>query len=137
MPRPTISFTSALVRVFLSPTTDQFRFGGGSLFGLLSLSLIGQHPDSGDDVIEIPVAAIDAVADPTGAGDAFRGGFFAARLVGLPLAVSGRIGALCSTYALENVGTTSHHFTTAEFVNRYTTFFGAEPALETLKAPVV
>jgi adenosine kinase len=83
----------------------------------------------GDETIEIPVAAIDTVADPTGAGDAFRGGFFAAVLAGLPLAVCGRVGALCSTYALEHIGTTSHRFTVTEFAARYATFFGAEPSL--------
>ncbi|MCB0063299.1 MAG: carbohydrate kinase family protein, partial [Caldilineaceae bacterium] len=36
----------------------------------------------GSDTIEIPVAEIRTVADPTGAGDAFRGGFFAAQLAG-------------------------------------------------------
>ncbi|MCB0112264.1 MAG: hypothetical protein KDE53_40350, partial [Caldilineaceae bacterium] len=73
------------------------------------------------------------VADPTGAGDAFRGGFFAAQLAGLSLEVSGRIGALCSSYALENIGTTTHRFTINEFADRYASFFGAEPALEKLK----
>ncbi len=86
----------------------------------------------GDETIEIPVAAIDTVADPTGAGDAFRGGFFAAVLAGLPLAVCGRVGALCSTYALENIGTTSHRFTAAEFTERYASFFGGEPTLAQL-----
>lgn len=88
---------------------------------------------SGDEALEIPVAAIDKVEDPTGAGDAFRGGFFAAQLAGLPLAVCGRIGALCSTYALENVGTTTHRFSKDTFIERYTGFFGAEPALAKLK----
>lgn len=88
---------------------------------------------NGDAVYEIPVAEISTVADPTGAGDAFRGGFFAAQTAGLPLDVSGRIGALCSSYALENVGTTTHRFTVAEFADRYANYFGAEPALDKLK----
>ena len=87
---------------------------------------------NGSDTIEIPVAEIRTVADPTGAGDAFRGGFFAAQLAGLPLEVSGRIGALCSSYALENIGTTTHRFTLDEFADRYATYFGAEPALAKL-----
>ena len=83
--------------------------------------------------IQVPAAMLDVIDDPTGAGDAYRGGFFAARLAGLPWPVCGRVGALCSTYALEHVGTTSHRFTVDEFVARYTQVFGPEPALERLK----
>ncbi len=89
---------------------------------------------SGDEALEIPIAAIDKVEDPTGAGDAFRGGFFAGRLAGLPLAVCGRMGALASTYALEHIGTTTHRYTVNDFIERYTEQFGAEPELEKLNA---
>jgi adenosine kinase len=80
----------------------------------------------------IPVAPLDHIDDPTGAGDAFRGGFFAAWQAGLSWDVAGRVGALCSTYALENVGTTTHHFTPDEFAVRYTEYFGVEPTLAKL-----
>ncbi len=83
--------------------------------------------------VPVPAAALERIDDPTGAGDAYRGGFFAARIAGLPLEVCGKVGALCSVYALENVGTTAHHFTLDEFITRYTTYFGAEPALEMLR----
>ena len=65
----------------------------------------------------------------TGAGDAYRGGFFAALSAGLPVEVCGRVGALCSTYVLEQVGTSNHRFSVGEFVERYESAFGAEPAL--------
>jgi adenosine kinase len=83
---------------------------------------------------EVPIAPVRSFDDPTGAGDAYRGGFFAARLAGLPLPVCGRIGALCSAYALEHIGTTAHRFTLDEFVARYVESFGPEPALEQLRA---
>ena len=82
---------------------------------------------------EIPIAPLDHIDDPTGAGDAFRGGFFAAWQAGLEWDVAGRVGALCSTYALENIGTTSHRFTQDEFAARYTEYFGAEPVLAELQ----
>ncbi len=84
---------------------------------------------TGSEEYQIPVAPLDHIDDPTGAGDAFRGGFFAAWMVGLPWDVVGRVGALCSTYALENIGTTSHRFTPAEFATRYAEYFGAESTL--------
>lgn len=77
----------------------------------------------------IPIAPPSFVAEPTGAGDAYRGGFFAALSAGLPLEVCGRVGALCSTYVLEQIGTSNHRFTLAEFVERYENAFGPEPAL--------
>lgn len=84
--------------------------------------------------IRVPAALIDAIEDPTGAGDAYRGGFFAAALAELPWGVCGRVGALCSTYALEHIGTTSHRFSLEQFSARYTETFGSEPALARLKS---
>ncbi len=78
---------------------------------------------------QIPTAPLDNIDDPTGAGDAFRGGFFAAWQAGLSWEVIGRVGALCSTYALEHIGTTTHHFSLDGFVSRYESVFGTEPQL--------
>lgn len=69
---------------------------------------------------KVPVAPPrQRVAEPTGVGDAYRGAFFAAHSLGLPVDVCGRVGALCATYVLEQVGTTNHRFTLPEFVQRY------------------
>ncbi len=87
----------------------------------------------GGEVIRVPVATPLHIAEPTGAGDGYRGGFFAAWSVGLPLDVCGRVGALCSTYILEQVGTTNHRFTLAEFGKRYEENFGVERELYRLK----
>jgi adenosine kinase len=81
---------------------------------------------------EIPIATLKAMQDPTGAGDAYRGGFFAARAAGLALPVCGRVGALCSAYVLEQMGTNAHYFTVDAFIARYAGEFGPEPALAQL-----
>lgn len=78
---------------------------------------------------EIPVAKPERVVNPTGAGDAYRGGFFAAHRVDLPLEVCGRVGALSAVYALEHAGPIDHHFTLDEFQARYEANFGPEPRL--------
>ncbi|MCX6050560.1 MAG: carbohydrate kinase family protein [Chloroflexi bacterium] len=85
------------------------------------------------DEIHIPPADIIKFVNPTGSGDAYRGGFFAARLKGLPLDVCGRVGSLSAAYALEQVGPTVHHFTLAEFSARYAETFGPEPTLDALQ----
>ena len=102
---------------------------------VLTLGKQGSVIYTDGDEIRIPAAALDHIDDPTGAGDAYRGGFFAARTSGLPWPVCGRVGALCSAYALEQMGTTSHRFTVDEFIARYEVSFGQEPALAGLRKP--
>ncbi len=101
---------------------------------VLTLGKRGSAIFADGDRIEVPVAPLDKMEDPTGAGDAYRGGFFAARLRGLSWPICGRVGALCSAYTLENMGTTTHRFTPGEFIARYESVFGAEPAVHALAA---
>jgi adenosine kinase len=101
---------------------------------VLTLGKKGSVIYSGQEEVSIPAAFIESVQEPTGAGDAYRGGFFAARTAGLPWAVCGRVGSLCGAYALEHIGTTAHRFTADEFVNRYEDTFGAEPLLHKVEA---
>lgn len=82
----------------------------------------------GQEPVVIPSARADDVVDPTGAGDAFRGGFLAGLVRGYDLALSGRMGSVAAAYAIENHGTQNHDYTTEEFWERYTANFGA-PAL--------
>src|SRR5690606_7852876 len=56
-------------------------------------------------VIEVPVFPVDKVLDPTGAGDAFRGGFLRGYAANLPLKLCGMMGSLCAAYVLEQTGT--------------------------------
>jgi adenosine kinase len=86
------------------------------------------------DEIHIPPARPAALVNPTGAGDAYRGGFFAARQRSLPLEVCGRIGSLCAVYALEHAGPIDHKFTLHTFIERYEQNFGPEARLRMLYA---
>lgn len=99
---------------------------------VLTLGKKGSAIYTNGAVVEVPAAALRCLEDPTGAGDAYRGGFFTAAQAGLPLAVCGKVGSLCSAYALEQMGTTAHTFTRAQFVARYEETFGPEPALAAL-----
>ncbi len=76
----------------------------------------GQH-------FETPVFPVpdEAIADPTGVGDAFRAGILNGMASGWPWPLTGRAAALCAAYVLEAVGTQEHHFTPAQFVARYRT----------------
>ncbi|MCA9922326.1 MAG: carbohydrate kinase family protein [Anaerolineales bacterium] len=76
------------------------------------LIIDGQH-------FHIPVFPPEKVVDPTGAGDAFRGGLMRAMQLGLPWDIAGRMGALAATYVLEQLGTQNHQYTIKEFIARY------------------
>ncbi len=79
----------------------------------------------------IPTPAVPAKrsADPTGVGDAYRGGIIKGYLGGLPWKTTGEIGSLAATYALEEFGTLNHHYTLDEFRSRYSRAFGKELTL--------
>jgi adenosine kinase len=70
-------------------------------------------------VYKIKPAAIKAVVDPTGAGDAWRSGFLAGLEKGFDLQTCGQMGAVTSAYAIEHYGTQEHTFTKKEFTERY------------------
>jgi adenosine kinase len=72
------------------------------------------------------------IADPTGVGDAFRGGFLTAFNHGLDWQTCGRMGALAATYCLEQRGPQGHDYTPAEFVARYRAHFDDDGKLEPL-----
>lgn len=86
----------------------------------------------GGDPLQIPIAPVSAVLDPTGAGDAYLGGLAFGLARGLPLEIAGRIGSLASAYAVEQRGGQEHFFTPAEFAERYAAAFGQSPEIDAL-----
>ena len=87
----------------------------------------GEHGSSlmtASDRIDVTAVAPRAIVDPTGVGDAFRGGLMKGMVAGLDLRTSGQLGSVAAAYALEHLGGTSHSFTTKEFAARYQHHFG-------------
>lgn len=74
--------------------------------------------------IEVEAVPPRRVADPTGVGDAYRGGFLKGLAMGAGYDVAGRLGSVAATYALEHVGAQSHSYTWDEFKARYERHFG-------------
>lgn len=89
----------------------------------------------GDDTIEVEAFPPEAIADPTGAGDAYRAGFILGLSKRLPLRLCAQIGALSATYALEVVGTQNHRFTLSAFVERFRSLADDAGQLDCLLAP--
>jgi adenosine kinase len=67
------------------------------------------------------------IVDPTGVGDAYRGGLLRGIALGLSYPVCAQIGSVAATYALEHLGGQSHAYTWDEFRQRYENHFGTLP----------
>lgn len=67
---------------------------------------------------------VDHVAETTGAGDAFRGGFLAGFSRGYDLQTCGQMGTLAGAYAVGHYGTQEHTYTLSEFVKAYRQAYG-------------
>ncbi len=78
---------------------------------------------------EIPSVAVSKVQDPTGCGDAYRGGLLFGLQKGLDWETSGRIASLMGAIKIEHAGTQNHHFTFEEFQTRFKANFGYELGL--------
>jgi adenosine kinase len=74
--------------------------------------------------VDVPAVPPHRIIDPTGVGDAFRGGFLKGMAEKAPYEICARIGSVAATYALEHLGGQSHAYTWQEFRARYEEHFG-------------
>jgi len=94
-------------------------------------TLIVTRGEHGSSVItregraDVPAVTPHRIVDPTGVGDAYRGGLMKGLAIGLPYETSARLGSVAATYALEHLGGQSHAYTWDEFRRRYEEHFGA------------
>jgi adenosine kinase len=72
----------------------------------------------------IPCGKARQVVEPTGCGDAFRGGLIFGLLKGFDLSTSARIASLAGTIKIEHQGPQNHRYTPAEFQQRFFENFG-------------
>jgi adenosine kinase len=94
--------------------------------GKSGVHITGRHIDP----IHVPVAQVDRAYDPTGVGDGFRAGFFAARSWGLSLERAAQVGAMLATLVLETVGTQEYEVRSDIFVKRLAESYGDDCAAE-------
>ena len=67
---------------------------------------------------EIPAIAPNLVADPTGAGDAYRSGIIKGLARGLDISDCAIMGSVCASFAIENYGPQEYTFNMDEFNQR-------------------
>ncbi len=80
----------------------------------------------GKDVTEpfsVGIAKPKALADPTGAGDAYRAGFLYGYARGWELKPALQLGAVCASFAIESIGTQNHVPSRDDIAERYEEVF--------------
>ena len=87
----------------------------------------GEHGSSlfrGDTRVDVPAVSPKVIADPTGVGDAYRGGLMKGLAHFADLETCGRLGSVAAAYALEHLGGQAHAYSLKEFQQRYEDHFG-------------
>jgi adenosine kinase len=74
--------------------------------------------------IDIPAVKATSVQDPTGCGDAYRGGLIFGLMNKLDWDVTGRIAALMGAIKVAHNGTQNHKYSMSEFKEQYKKEFG-------------
>jgi adenosine kinase len=82
----------------------------------------------GSERVDVKAVPPTRIVDPTGVGDAFRGGLMKGLATKASYRASAQLGSVAATYALEHLGGQSHAYTLDEFAARHEEHFGARPA---------
>jgi len=99
---------------------------------IVTLGEKGSRIYSEGKVFDVSVVPPQAILDPTGVGDAFRGGFLAGYSLDLDVVTCAQMGALSAAYCLEQCGTQSYAFTLPEFVQRFRRYYDDHGKLDQL-----
>ena len=95
----------------------------------------GSKVYSRESEYSIPVIPPEKIVDPTGVGDAYRGGFLTGYSHGLSLDTCGQMGTLAATYCLECEGTQGHCYNLNQFITRFRQHFDDQGQLDKLLSP--
>jgi len=86
---------------------------------IVTLGGKGSHIYTTDHRIDIPAAPVNDINDPTGCGDAFRGGLLYGLMNDMDWETTGRIAALMGALKIEQHGTQNHHYSKVEIEARF------------------
>ncbi len=85
---------------------------------IITLGEKGSQLYSKEGEVKIDPIKAQKVVDPTGCGDAYRGGLMSGLVAGKGLVESSRLGSVCASFAVECYGTQTYSFTKEEFNER-------------------
>ena len=86
---------------------------------------MGTEIVSSGGVLQIPAIPTTDLVDPTGAGDAFRGGLIKGLSLNLPVERAAEMGTVCGHYAIQESGTQEYSFTLEQFNAKLEEHFGS------------
>jgi len=92
----------------------------------------GANVYEGDRDFFIPTVPERTIVDPTGVGDAFRGGFLAGYAHHWDWTLCGMMGSLAAVYCLEQKGPQSHAYSRQEFITRFREHFRDDGKMDAL-----
>jgi len=101
-------------------------------FLVVTLGAEGAEIFVGGEEIHIPAVPPKQIKDPTGVGDAFRGGFLTGYGQGWDIEMCGKLGALSAAYCLEAEGPQRQHYSIREYVDRFRIHFEDKGLLDEL-----
>jgi adenosine kinase len=101
-------------------------------FLVKTLAKNGARIYAGDERWEVEAFPTDVIRDPTGVGDAFRGGFLTGLRMGWDYELCGMVGSLSATYCLEALGPQGQSYTIDEYIARFREYFDDDRRLDRL-----
>ena len=94
---------------------------------IVTLGAEGAQVWSGGTRTAIPPCAVAAPVDPTGCGDAFRGGLLHGRSLGWDWVASARLGSTMGALKIEHQGAQNHPIVLDEVAARHEAAYGTRP----------
>ncbi|MFH1775805.1 MAG: carbohydrate kinase family protein [Chloroflexota bacterium] len=91
---------------------------------ITTLGEAGSRIHTADGEVNIPAVKAGKVVDPTGAGDAYRGGLISGLVQGQDITRCALMGSVCASFAIEGYGTQEYRFSPREFQERLNTCLG-------------
>ncbi len=88
---------------------------------ITTLGEMGSRVVTADGELTIPAARPRTVADPTGAGDAYRAGLIKGLVQGKGIRECALMASVCASFAVESYGTQEYRFSPDEFRERLDT----------------
>jgi adenosine kinase len=107
------------IELFMSKTgMDQGKLLERAGAVVVTMGESGSRVYTPNGEVRIPASGPKQVLDPTGAGDAYRGGLLCGLVRGMDIEASARMGGACASFAVESYGTQCYSFTPEEFQKR-------------------
>jgi adenosine kinase len=122
----------ALIQKMTGLDVTEFLAERPEVFAIVTCGKRGAKIFSGQDCHVVPAFPTKQIVDPTGVGDAFRGGFLTGLCHHLDLVTCGQIGSLAAAYCLEQSGPQGHSFNISEFIARFRSFINDSGKLNVL-----